>query len=630
MEYRKEIDGLRAIAVIPVILFHAGFDQFSGGFVGVDIFFVISGYLITTIILSDLNQNKFSIVNFYERRARRIAPALFVVILTTVPLAWLILLPGDLIDFSQSLIAVSLFVSNILFWRESGYFATASELKPLLHTWSLAVEEQYYVLFPLLLIFLWPLRKRWLFSVILIICVGSLGLSHWAAFNKPSANFFLLPTRAWELMIGAITAFILIYWKNNHSIVNEHKITSELLGITGILLISFSTLFYDKTTPFPSLYALVPTVGTALIILFSSSKTFIGQILSIKALVGIGLISYSAYLWHQPLFAFARYKFGLDLSAKVYFILIFFTFLLALISWKFVESPFRNKRMTNRKNIFTFTALGTVIMLSVGSIGNTINGVSPFLSRDVVKRDNLVRQNYEARQNIINAGTCHFNKKGKYKNIDEFLMNWSCLSDDDNSLTNTKIGVFGDSHSADKAVALKQNGLDVVQIGGAGCPLNLSTVDAAHKYCNRLFDSFNKVENIEVVLIANRFTDDELTVSNIKNIITYWSHRFQKVVLFSPMPEFTESHKMFIRTGRFLNEPSLEYHKKFFDLVESIEIPKNFLIVDTKILFCGETEECKGVKNDKLLLTDYGHLTVFGATEFGKRLVASPYWEFIE
>ena len=193
MQYRREIDGLRAIAVLPVILFHAGFETFGGGFVGVDVFFVISGYLITTIILGELEQGKFSIVNFYERRARRILPALFLVMLVCIPFAWLWLLPSDMKDFAQSLVAVSVFASNILFWRESGYFDTAAELKPLLHTWSLAVEEQFYVLFPLLLMLFWKLGKRWILVTLGLAFIASLALAQWAAYAKPAAAFYLLP-----------------------------------------------------------------------------------------------------------------------------------------------------------------------------------------------------------------------------------------------------------------------------------------------------------------------------------------------------------------------------------------------------------------------------------------------------
>lgn len=180
-EYRAEIDGLRAVAVLPVILFHAGVGLFSGGFVGVDIFFVISGYLITTIILSEKEQGTFSLINFYERRARRILPALFLVMAVSLPFAWLRLIPPDLKDFAQSLVAVSTFASNILFWHETGYWATASELKPLLHTWSLAVEEQYYVLFPLFLMLMWRFRKRWILSSFMVVAVLSLALAEWGA-----------------------------------------------------------------------------------------------------------------------------------------------------------------------------------------------------------------------------------------------------------------------------------------------------------------------------------------------------------------------------------------------------------------------------------------------------------------
>jgi peptidoglycan/LPS O-acetylase OafA/YrhL len=209
MNYRREIDGLRALAVIPVILFHAGFQTFSGGFVGVDVFFVISGYLITSIILTGLEQNNFSIINFYERRARRILPALFFIMLICIPISWFLLLPYHLLEFSRSLIATTFFSSNILFWSESGYFANAAAEKPLLHTWSLAVEEQYYFLFPLFLMIFWKFGKRWILAFLGILFIASLALAEWAAYTKPAAAFYLLPTRGWEFLIGSFTAFYL-------------------------------------------------------------------------------------------------------------------------------------------------------------------------------------------------------------------------------------------------------------------------------------------------------------------------------------------------------------------------------------------------------------------------------------
>ena len=193
MNYRAEIDGLRALAVLPVIFFHAGFEWFNGGYIGVDVFFVISGYLITTIIISEMSEERFSIVNFYDRRARRILPALFFVMAMCIPFAWFWLTPNDLKDFGQSLVAVSIFSSNILFWLESGYFDTASELKPLLHTWSLAVEEQYYILFPLFLMIMWRLRINWILIFLFIAFLTSLGFAQWAAYNSPSAGFYILP-----------------------------------------------------------------------------------------------------------------------------------------------------------------------------------------------------------------------------------------------------------------------------------------------------------------------------------------------------------------------------------------------------------------------------------------------------
>lgn len=374
MQYRREIDGLRAIAVLPVILFHAGFKAFKGGFVGVDVFFVISGYLITSIILGDMNNGTFSIVNFYERRARRILPTLFFVMLCCLPFAWIWLFPNHFRDFFQSLTAVSVFSSNILFWLESGYFDTAAELKPLLHTWSLAVEEQYYLLFPLFLLLLWKLRKRWIFGTLLSLTFISLAIAQFGAYNKPEATFFLLPTRGWELAIGALIAFYFLYKHHQIEFIISNKIISEIAGFTGLILIFYSIFAFDKSTPFPSIYALIPTIGTGLIIVFSTSDTLVGRLLSSKIMVGIGLISYSAYLWHQPIFAFTRHKTSDNQSTAVLLTLSVLSLLLAYVSWRFIEMPFRDKKLIGRKGIFIFTAIGTLFFATIGIIGNAKKG----------------------------------------------------------------------------------------------------------------------------------------------------------------------------------------------------------------------------------------------------------------
>lgn len=372
MDYRREIDGLRALAVLPVILFHAGFETFRGGFVGVDVFFVISGYLITTIILAELEQGKFSIVNFYERRARRILPALFLVILVCIPLAWLYLPSLEYKDFSQSLVAVSVFASNILFWRESGYFDTAAELKPLLHTWSLAVEEQFYVLFPLFLMLFWKLGRRWILVTLGMVFFASLVLAQWAAYVKPTAAFYLLPTRGWELLIGAFAAFYLS--KANRK--EFGKAAGEIGGWLGVSLILYAVFTYSKLTPFPGFHALVPTLGTVLVILFATQATTVGKFVGNKAFVGVGLISFSAYLWHQPLFAFARQIGFSEINKTLFFLLSLLALILAFLSWRYVETPFRLKNKFSRNHIFIISVVGTLAFATAGYVGHIKDGFS--------------------------------------------------------------------------------------------------------------------------------------------------------------------------------------------------------------------------------------------------------------
>jgi peptidoglycan/LPS O-acetylase OafA/YrhL len=369
MKYRAEIDGLRALAVLPVILFHAGFEWFSGGFVGVDVFFVISGYLITTIIISEMAEGKFSIVNFYERRARRILPALFFMMAACLPFAWLWLTPADLKDFGQSLVAVSTFSSNILFWLESEYFDTAAELKPLLHTWSLAVEEQYYILFPIFLMLTWKLGIRWILILLSIVFFISLGVAQWGAYNFPTAAFFLLPARGWELLVGVFAAF---YLKYNTQL--KSHILNQMLSLLGFGMIAYSIIAFDETTPFPSLYALIPTIGTGLLILCAVPKTFIHKLLSLKFIVGIGLVSYSAYLWHQPLLAFARHRLLGDVSDLILIALCITSLVMAWFSWKFIEAPFRDAKVYSRKSIFLMSFFSIILSLSIGGLLHITKG----------------------------------------------------------------------------------------------------------------------------------------------------------------------------------------------------------------------------------------------------------------
>jgi peptidoglycan/LPS O-acetylase OafA/YrhL len=259
MKYRADIDGLRAFAIIPVVLYHAGITMFSGGFVGVDVFFVISGYLITTIILNDIEKGKFSIASFYFRRIKRIFPALYFFFIVTSIACWFLYMPADLKAYGKSLFGSVFFISNIVFWRESGYFDTASELKPLLHTWSLSVEEQFYIFFPVLMIILAKYFRKKYVPAVLTIFILSFLISIYATPRMPSASFFLLPTRAWELMIGCLLALGVFPKTNNIRLLN-------LASFIGLFMLLLSIFVYEHGTPFPGYQALLPCVGTALII----------------------------------------------------------------------------------------------------------------------------------------------------------------------------------------------------------------------------------------------------------------------------------------------------------------------------------------------------------------------------
>jgi peptidoglycan/LPS O-acetylase OafA/YrhL len=357
MNYRSEIDGLRAIAVIPVILFHAELSLFSGGFVGVDVFFVVSGYLITSIILGELADNNFSLINFYERRARRILPALFFVVLCCVLPALFILLPIDLVDFGKSLIAIPTFLSNVLFWSERGYFGGATELKPLIHTWSLAVEEQFYVIFPIVLIGLWKFSRSWIGPFLLITITVSLFLSWFLTDLHFETAFYLPFSRAWELMLGAAVAYF------SKEVAIFSKLYGANLSIIGLLLIFYAVFFFDQTTVFPGISAMVPVMGTLLIIIAYPKNNLVFRTLSSPVLVKIGLLSYSLYLWHQPVFVFMRH---LNLSEHIAVIGIPLSFILSMFTYRFIETPFRDRIRFPQIKIFMYSVMVSLLCIIIG------------------------------------------------------------------------------------------------------------------------------------------------------------------------------------------------------------------------------------------------------------------------
>lgn len=663
MRYRPEIDGLRAVAVLPVILFHAGFPLFKGGFVGVDVFFVISGYLITSILLAEMDAGRFSLLKFYERRARRILPALFFLMAICVPFAWVWLWPRDMQAFSQSLSAVSVFASNILFWRQSGYFDTAGELKPLLHTWSLAVEEQFYILFPLLLLLIWGLGKRRILAVLVVLSVVSLGIAHVWAETKPNAAFYLLTTRGWEILVGAFAAF----YFNKRPRSSPAGPLEEVLGFCGLALIASAVFLFDKTTPFPSLFTLVPTVGALLIILFAHDGTITNHLLRVRVLVGIGLISYSAYLWHQPLLAFARHRSVVEPSIQLLSVLCVLTIPIAYLSWRFVEQPFRDRNRFDRNTVFASSGVLAVAFLAFGMWGHASKGF-PARVDDEIK--GILKYADDRNPDTLK---CSSSAAHGYLAPDE-----ACTLGAENNV----IGVLmGDSHSNALAYALgedlKESGVGVHHMWYSNCPpvTGLYRVDkTANNECDRYnTEAFERLENdpaLKYVILAARFTlyyegnrfsngeggvetgdpffvdgvafkgatrteaQRKATVSKayvagIKALL----NRNKKVVLVYPIPEMGwdvpsyAAKQMLLGDGGEVSTSYARYRERnraVFEIFDSLGEQDGLVRIYPHKVFCDSfvTDRCAATVDGKSLYYDDDHLSNYGASYITGNIVS--------
>lgn len=359
-KYRPDVDGLRALAVVMVILFHAGLG-FSGGYVGVDVFFVISGFLITGLILKEQGADGFRLSRFWGRRIRRIIPAASVTGVVCL-LVGLTMLPGDFVDLAESLIAQQLLVANVYFWKSAGYFAGPAESMPLLHMWSLAVEEQFYLGYPILLILLRRFSPRVAAGVLVGILFASLGIAEWGLRHHPTPTFYLLPPRACELLLGGL----LVYCPPPRRL---GAVTCEIGAWVGMAMIVGAGVLYNKSTPFPGVMAMIPCVGTFLFIYFNSNHvTRIGKAFSHSTVVFVGLISYSLYLWHWPVLAFARYWAGTELTLSVKLVAVAISIPIAILSWRFVETPFRR----GFKSTTTFRLAAGAVVVAALIIGASL------------------------------------------------------------------------------------------------------------------------------------------------------------------------------------------------------------------------------------------------------------------
>jgi peptidoglycan/LPS O-acetylase OafA/YrhL len=499
MQYRKEVDGLRAVAVVPVILFHAGMPGVGGGFVGVDVFFVISGYLISTLLLDEADRGKLSILQFYERRARRILPALFLVMAVTILAACVLMTAGQLKELGYGVMGVALFCSNIVFWKRSSYFRAESAQNPLLHTWSLGIEEQYYVLFPLAVLFFWPRFRRLFVWAVIVTLAVSLGLAQWGSAAAPGAAFYLLPTRAWELLAGVAVTLI----RRKGEVASRG--TGDILAVLGLAMILFAVFAYRDTTPFPGIFAVPPVAGAALIIAFARPDNLVGRLLSMKPFVWIGLVSYSAYLWHQPLFAFARIWGVSESNLAVFLLLGAISVVLAYFTWKHVENPFRDRHRMSRAQIFAFAGAGSILVLGLGGLSYATNG-GEF--------------RYDAQQKAILAGYAAAEPEyvRMYRSEKCFLDEVSTVTTFAPECYRDIIGrpgasiVWGDSHGASLHMGLFEalGPVPKAQLTSAGCPPLLGFEMAGEPRCPRInqasFQIISRAVRPRVFLVVSWFT----------------------------------------------------------------------------------------------------------------------------
>lgn len=456
-KYRPDIDGLRAIAVLSVLIFHAFPEYLSGGFVGVDIFFVISGYLISTIIFENLDQKRFSFKAFYIRRINRIFPALFLVLVACYVFGWLNLLADDFAQLGKHIAGGAGFVSNLVLWNESGYFDKAAEVKPLLHLWSLGIEEQFYIFWPLLIYFIsrWP--KRILLAIVLVTTVSFvLNLATVHAF--PVATFYSPFTRFWELLIGSLLAYWTLYSAASQKIGGTQKNIASVLGIAFIMVAIFTV---NQQSVFPGWWALLPTFGAALIIAAGPNAWCNRYVLSLRAMVWVGLISFPLYLWHWPLLALARIQEGEALAVKDRLILVALAVLLSWLTYQFVEKPIRfNAKYRTQKNV----AL-VILMMLIGYLGYNCfdrKGIE-FRHKFFIKQISSYTFDKVAEQR---QRTCFLMDKG------DDVTNFSkvCIHDD----RPFKLVLWGDSHGGSiypgfSELERENEQVAVTQFTAAGC-----------------------------------------------------------------------------------------------------------------------------------------------------------------
>jgi len=603
MKYRPDIDGLRALAVAPVILFHAGVPGFAGGFVGVDVFFVISGFLITRLLLDDIARQKFSILAFYDRRLRRIAPALVAMLLTVEAAALVLMAPGAARDVQRSLISACLFASNLFFYSEGGYFATPSLGKPLLHTWSLSVEEQFYIAFPPLLYLLRKSGRARIDSWLVSIGLVSLGLSLWRGHISPEAAFYLPQARVWELLLGSLLA------NRPAPAAPTRYAVSNALGIVGLaLVVSAITRIPDLPAP-----RVLAAFGAALLIFSGSGgDPLTKRALSAAPLVGIGLISYSLYLWHWPMIVFTQYLLFRPLRAEEIVLVICATSAVAVLSWRYVERPFRRSSRPPMRTV----ALGVGTFASLAAVSAVAVGVS--LSRPEAPPQLAIAES----QRSYGVGTCLL--EGSWRG-------WKGESCFLTPRRQRNALLWGDSFAAHYAHVLSHPSSDygVIQYTTNSCPPALGYDRESVKACrdnnDQIFDIARRYD-VSTVVIAGRwaaYEDRQALFQGLSAALAEWSRRGVQVILVGQSEDFSFQFEDAERAAHLAYEnPDLNWQPVAFDLGINEELRR--LLHGGSFfdpLHVCRKNRCPILVGDRSLVIDHGHLSNFGSDFVGGPLL---------
>lgn len=604
MKYRADIDGLRAFAVLSVILFHAGLSGLSGGFVGVDIFFVISGYVIAQSILGEVKDGTFSILSFYAKRVRRIFPALVFTILFTFIGAYFILLPDYFVSFSKSISAVSVFISNLFFWKDSGYFSADALSKPLLHTWSLSVEEQYYILSPVYTYFVYRYFPKYIFWAFLIILLSSLGLSIYATDKAPTANFFLPVTRAWELLIGAMLA-------QTPPPQIKKKWMAEALGLLGLTCLIYPVATYTETTPFPGATAILPCIGAALLIYSGSDhSTFISKALAFRPVNIVGKMSYSLYLVHWPVIVAFYYLTLSKPDMTQFFYILILTFGLGFISWHFVEKPFRHISIETHRKKLLWSGIATIVtLLALGQIGVLYKGF-PNRHPDFVQIKIQGNDQW-------NKGTCFLESSTDLKIWQEEKCNLT------QHAKGKKVLLWGDSFAAQYVPGIVTNKADihynVIQYTMAGCPPILSYYSYARPNCTAFNENaINLIrdQKFDAVILSAKWTDlKSRGYDELNSTLSELDKMGIPVFVIGQSPEFSIDVQIINYTQKGKNSEHPNAWNVFFDMSINKELEE---IIGTGRFINPMTSLCEGTLcpyyKDDFLFEDYGHYSVKGSS----------------